>query len=54
MHKTPSPGSGWPNSLDDIHSTYKFDEKSSWKIVTWKKEREDPQQGKILIYLVLY
>ena len=48
----PSHGSGWPYSLDKIQSTYKFDEKRSWKRVTWKKEREDPQQGKILIYCI--
>jgi hypothetical protein len=37
----PFPGSGWPYSLKEIQSTYKFDEKNSWKIVTWK-ETEDP------------
>ena len=47
-----SPGPGWPYSLDEIQSTYKFYVKSSWKTVTWKKEREDPQQGKILIYCI--
>ena len=48
----PSPGSGWPCSLDEIQSTYKFDEKHSWKTITWKKERKDPQEGKILIYCI--
>ena len=47
----PSPGSGWPYSLDEIQNTFKFDKKHSWKTVTWKKGREDPQ-GKILIYCI--
>jgi len=47
----PSPGSGWPYNLGEIQSTYKFDEKRSWKTFTWK-EREDPQEGKILIYCI--
>ena len=48
----PSSGSGWPYNLHEIQSTYNFDEKCSWKTVTWKKEREDPQEGKILIYCI--